>query len=62
VDNDKRPKRIDGDGGQAEHERDAAVGAARDFAKALQEVTEPDADVWRIATEALARHPEYDTP
>jgi hypothetical protein len=61
VENDEARTRAESDRDTAEHERDAAVDAAQDFAKALQEVMQPDADVFRIASEALARHPEYDT-
>jgi hypothetical protein len=44
----------------AEDERDDAQAAARDFAKALKEILETDnPDWWRIASEALARHPDY---
>ncbi len=46
----------------AEHERDDAVDAARGFARALQDVMQPDADTFGIASAALQRHPEYDTP
>jgi hypothetical protein len=39
---------------------DDAKAAARDFAKALREIAgTQDPDAWRIAAEALARHPEY---
>lgn len=62
MDKDEAIRRAEADRDAAEDERDDVVEAAKDFAKALQQVIEPDADVYRIATEALQRHPEYDTP
>lgn len=44
----------------AEDERDDAQAAARDFADALNEILNAEhPDCWRLASEALARHPEY---
>ena len=44
----------------AEDERDDAEVAARDFADALNEILNTkDPDCWGIATNALARHPDY---
>jgi hypothetical protein len=44
----------------AEDERDDAQAVARDFADALNEMLNTENhDWWRLASEALARHPEY---
>jgi hypothetical protein len=44
----------------AEDERDDAQAVARDFADALNEMLNTEnPDWWRLASEALARHPEY---
>jgi hypothetical protein len=46
----------------ADDEREDAQAAAKDFAKALNEMLDTeDPDWWRLASEALARHPEYTT-
>lgn len=46
----------------AEDERDDAQAIANDFADALNEILNTeDPDWWGIATNALARHPEYST-
>lgn len=57
---DEALRRTESDLDDAERDRDAAVDAARDFARALQQAMRPDADVFRIASEALARHSDYD--
>ncbi len=62
MENDEALRRTERDRDAAERDRDDAVDAAQDFAKALREVLQPDADVFRIASEALQRYPEYDTP
>lgn len=52
----------DQDVAQVKAERDAAQTAARDFAKALNEILNTEnPDWWGLATNALARHPEYST-
>ncbi len=62
MENEEALRRAERDRDEAERDREDAVDAAQHLAKALQEVMQPDADVFRIASEALARHPEYDTP
>ncbi len=62
MENDEALRRPERDRDDPELGRDDAADAARDFARALQEVMQPDADAFRIASEALQRHSEYDTP
>lgn len=62
MENEEALRRAERDRADAEGDRDDAVDAAQDFANALQEVMQPDADVFMIASEALQRHPKYDTP
>ena len=62
MENDEALRRPERDRDDPELGRDDAADAARDFARALQEVMQPDADVFRIASETLQRHSEYDTP
>ena len=59
---DEELARLKAERDAAEDERDDAQATARDFAKALQEIAGTESpDFWRIATEALRRHPEYDS-
>lgn len=62
MDKDEAIRRAEADRDAAEDERDDVVEAAKDFAKALQQVIEPDADVYRIATEAPAASPRIRHP
>jgi hypothetical protein len=62
MDEDEALKQAVSDREEAEALRDRAVVAANDFARALREVTRPGADVHSIASNALAQHPDYDTP
>lgn len=57
---DDETAKLKADRGAAEDERDDAQAAARDFAKALNEMLNTEnPDWWGIARDALARHPDY---
>jgi hypothetical protein len=57
---DEETARLKADRDAAEHERDDAQAAAKDFADALNEMLNTENPDWRgIARDALARHPEY---
>ena len=56
---DEELARLKGERDAAEDERDDAQAVARDFADALNEMLNTEnPDWWRLASEALARHPE----
>ncbi len=57
---DEELARLKAERDAAEDERDDAQAVARDFADALNEMLNTEnPDWWRLASEALARHPEY---